>query len=121
MCVKPRHSRESCIGRDLHESCRSPFGRLIVVGVGADGPIQVAPTALVFGSRSIEGVLTGSTMDIADTLAFSVLEQIRPMIETVALENAPEACARMMRGEARFRIVLLTGAMPSAAGTASRN
>jgi D-arabinose 1-dehydrogenase-like Zn-dependent alcohol dehydrogenase len=87
-----------------------PRGRLIVVGVGADGPIELSPTALVFGSRSIEGALTGSTIDTADTLAFSVLENIRPMIETVPLENAPDAYARMMRGEARFRIVLVTGA-----------
>ncbi len=48
--------------------------------------------------------------DTADTLVFSVLENIRPMIETVPLENAAESYARMMRGEARFRIVLLTGA-----------
>jgi D-arabinose 1-dehydrogenase-like Zn-dependent alcohol dehydrogenase len=31
------------------------------------------------------------------------------MIETVPLENAAEAYARMMRNEARFRIVLTTG------------
>jgi alcohol dehydrogenase, propanol-preferring len=87
-----------------------PRGRLIVVGVGDDGPIEVSPTPLVFGSRSIEGALTGSTIDTADTLVFSVLENIRPMIETVPLENAADAYARMMRGDARFRIVLLTGA-----------
>jgi alcohol dehydrogenase, propanol-preferring len=86
-----------------------PRGRLIVVGVGDDGPIEVSPIPLVFGSRSIEGALTGSTIDTADTLTFSVLENVRPMIETVPLENAAEAYARMMRGEARFRIVLLTG------------
>jgi len=31
------------------------------------------------------------------------------MIETVPLVNAAEAYARMMRNEARFRIVLVTG------------
>jgi alcohol dehydrogenase, propanol-preferring len=87
----------------------TPRGRLIIVGVGADGPIEVSATALIFGSRSIEGALTGSTIDTEDTLVFSVLENIRPMIEAVALEKAAEAYARMMRGEARFRIVLLTG------------
>ncbi len=88
----------------------TPRGRLIVVGVGADGPIEISPVALIFGSRTIEGALTGSTIDTADTLAFSVLENIRPMIETVRLENAADAYARMMRGEARFRMVLITGA-----------
>jgi len=42
-------------------------------------------------------------------LLLSVLQQIRPMIETVPLANAAEAYGRMMRNEARFRIVLVTG------------
>jgi propanol-preferring alcohol dehydrogenase len=42
-------------------------------------------------------------------LAFSVLENIRPMIETVPLEQAADAYARMMQGKARFRIVLVMG------------
>jgi propanol-preferring alcohol dehydrogenase len=71
--------------------------------------MEVSPAALVFGFRSIEGALTGSTIDTADTLKFSVLENIRPMIETVPLENAAGASARMMRGDACFRIVLVTG------------
>jgi len=45
-------------------------------------------------------------IDSEDTLAFSVLENIRPMIETVPLEQA--AYARMMQGKARFRVVLVT-------------
>jgi D-arabinose 1-dehydrogenase-like Zn-dependent alcohol dehydrogenase len=53
--------------------------------------------------------LTGTAIDIEDTLAFSVLQNVRPMIETVPLERAAEAYARMMRGDARFRIVLTTG------------
>jgi len=53
--------------------------------------------------------MTGSSIDAEDTLAFSSLQQIRPMIETVPLANAAEAYARMMRNEARFRIVLVMG------------
>jgi alcohol dehydrogenase, propanol-preferring len=87
----------------------APRGRLVIVGVGDDGPIEVTAMDLVFGTRSIEGALTGSTMETGDTLAFSVLENVRPMIETVPLEKAPDAYARMMRGEARFRMVLVTG------------
>jgi alcohol dehydrogenase, propanol-preferring len=60
-----------------------PRGQLIIDGVGADGPIEASPTALVFGSRSIKGALTGSIIETEDTLAFSVLEKIGPMIETV--------------------------------------
>jgi D-arabinose 1-dehydrogenase-like Zn-dependent alcohol dehydrogenase len=64
---------------------------------------------LLFGTRSIAGTMTGSSIDAQDTLSFSSLQKIRPMIETVPLANAAEAYARMMRNEARFRIVLVTG------------
>jgi D-arabinose 1-dehydrogenase-like Zn-dependent alcohol dehydrogenase len=86
----------------------APRGRLIVVGASPE-PIQVDPLQLIFGARSLEGSLTGTAIDIEDTLAFSVLQNVRPMIETVPLERAAEAYARMMRGYARFRIVLTTG------------
>jgi D-arabinose 1-dehydrogenase-like Zn-dependent alcohol dehydrogenase len=41
-------------------------------------------------------------------LGFSVLENIRPMIATMALEQAADAYGRMMQGKARFRMVLVT-------------
>jgi alcohol dehydrogenase, propanol-preferring len=82
-------------------------GKLIVVGVPLD-PIQLSAFPLVFGGRVIYGSLTGTPVDNEDTLAFSVLENIRPMIETFPLEQAPDAYARMMEGKARFRIVLVT-------------
>jgi D-arabinose 1-dehydrogenase-like Zn-dependent alcohol dehydrogenase len=82
-------------------------GKLIVVGVPQD-QIQLNAFPLVFGGRSIYGSLTGTPMDSEDTLAFSVLENIRPMIETAPLEEAAGAYAKMMRGGARFRMVLLT-------------
>lgn len=39
----------------------------------------------------------------------SVLEGIRPTIETAPLEAAAEAYGGMMRNETRFRMVLVTG------------
>jgi D-arabinose 1-dehydrogenase-like Zn-dependent alcohol dehydrogenase len=53
--------------------------------------------------------MTGPPIDAEDTLAFSSLQNVRPMIETVPLASAAEACQRLMRNEARFRIVLVTG------------
>jgi len=61
------------------------------------------------GGRSICGTLTGTPIDSEDTLSFSVLENIRPMVETFPLEQAADAYARMMQGKARFRMVLVTG------------
>ena len=83
-------------------------GKLIVVGVPED-QIQLSAFPLVFGGRSIYGSLTGTPIDSEDTLAFSVLENIRPMIETLPLEQAADAYARMIEGKARFRMVLVTG------------
>jgi propanol-preferring alcohol dehydrogenase len=85
----------------------SARGKLIVVGVPQE-PIQLNAFPLVFGGRSIYGSLTGTPIDSEDTLAFSVLENIRPMIETLPLEQAADAYARMMQGKARFRMVLVT-------------
>jgi alcohol dehydrogenase, propanol-preferring len=82
-------------------------GKLIVAGVPSD-EIQLNAFQLVFGGRSVYGSLTGTAIDQEDTLAFSVLQNIRPMIETAPLEQAADAYARMMQGKARFRIVLVT-------------
>jgi len=82
-------------------------GKFIVVGVPQE-PIQLNAFPLVFGGRSVYGSLTGTPIDSEDTLAFSVLESIRPMIETIPLEQAADGYARMMQGKARFRMVLVT-------------
>jgi alcohol dehydrogenase, propanol-preferring len=87
----------------------APRGQLIVAGAGGDEPISVNPVPLLFGMRSIAGTMTGSSIDAEDTLSFSSLQGIRAMVETVPLANAAEAYGRMMRNEARFRIVLVTG------------
>jgi D-arabinose 1-dehydrogenase-like Zn-dependent alcohol dehydrogenase len=84
-------------------------GKFIVVGVPRD-QIQLSAASLVFGGRSVYGALTGTPIDNEDTLAFSVLENIRPMIETIPLERAADAYTRMMQGKARFRMVLTMSA-----------
>ena len=50
--------------------------------------------------------LTGTPTDSEDTLRFAELSGVRPMIETYPLEKAGEAYARMMSGNAQFRVVL---------------
>jgi propanol-preferring alcohol dehydrogenase len=82
-----------------------PGGEVKVLGVG-DQPIPVSSTDLVFGERFVTGKLTGSAADNEDTLAFSVLQDIRATTEVVGLSDAPAAYARMMNNQARFRMVL---------------
>jgi D-arabinose 1-dehydrogenase-like Zn-dependent alcohol dehydrogenase len=82
-----------------------PNGELIVIGVAFD-PIEVTPVQLVSGSRSIQGWASGTSADEEETLRFAGLTGVRPIIETYPLEKAAEAYARMMSGNAQFRVVL---------------
>jgi D-arabinose 1-dehydrogenase-like Zn-dependent alcohol dehydrogenase len=82
-----------------------PNGKLMVIGATFD-PIEVTPIQLITGSRTIQGWAAGTAADSEDTLRFAELSGVRPMIETYPLEKAGEAFARMMSGNAEFRVVL---------------
>jgi D-arabinose 1-dehydrogenase-like Zn-dependent alcohol dehydrogenase len=82
-----------------------PNGKLVVIGATFE-PIEVAPVQLINGSRTIQGWAAGTPADSEDTLRFAELSGVRPMIETYPLEKAAEAYARMMSGNAQFRVVL---------------
>jgi len=82
-----------------------PGGVSIVLGVGPE-PIEVSAMDLIFGNRKLEGALTGDPATGDETLRFSALSGVSAMIETVPLEQATDAYAKMMAGKARFRMVL---------------
>ena len=84
----------------------APAGKLLVVGAPEDGAIQVNPFPLLLGRRTVSGWPSGTGMDSEDTLNFSALTGVKPMLETYPLEQAEEAYNRMMSGKARFRVVL---------------
>jgi len=80
-------------------------GKLVLIGVSAN-PIEFAPTQLIRGGKAIEGWAGVTPADTDDALHFAELRGVRAMIETYPLEKAPEAYARMMSGDAEFRVVL---------------
>ncbi len=82
-------------------------GALMVIG--AVDKLAVDALNLIFGSRSIRGWYSGTSIDSQDTLAFSALTGVRSMNEVFPLERAAEAYERMISGGARFRVVLTTG------------
>jgi propanol-preferring alcohol dehydrogenase len=84
-------------------------GKLLVIGIASD-PLEVNTGSLVFGMRSSAGQTTGSVQDEQETVEFSLLENVEPMIEVMPLSKAREAYDRMMAAKARFRIVLVTDA-----------
>ncbi len=79
-------------------------GTLMVIG--APPSLAVLPLELIGGRLAVKGWYSGTSIDAQDTLAFSVLNGVRPMTETFPLERAEEAYERMMSGRARFRVVL---------------
>jgi D-arabinose 1-dehydrogenase-like Zn-dependent alcohol dehydrogenase len=83
----------------------APDGKLIIVGV-PEKPLDVDTVPMILGRRSIVGWPAGTGMDCEDTLKFSALTGVRPMIETFPLERAEDAYDRMMSGKARFRAVI---------------
>ncbi len=80
-------------------------GKLIMVGASEE-PVEVPIVQFIMGRHSVQGWPSGTSSDSQDTLAFSVMTGIKPMIEEYPLERAAEAYGRMMSGEARFRVVL---------------
>ena len=82
-----------------------PRGKIMTLGATPD-PIEVSTSDLLFASRAIEGALTGDPATGDATLKFSVLTGVAAMIETMPLEEAPQAYARMMAGKVRLRMVI---------------
>lgn len=83
----------------------APGGRLILLGIGVD-PLTVSMGQIVGGERGVLGSITGSPYENERVLDFSVLTGVRPMIETMPLERAADAYAKMKSGDVKFRMVL---------------
>jgi D-arabinose 1-dehydrogenase-like Zn-dependent alcohol dehydrogenase len=83
----------------------APAGKLLILGA-PDGPVMINPFPLLLGRRTVAGWPSGTGMDSEDTLKFSALTGVKPMIETYPLEKVDQAYERMMSGKARFRVVL---------------
>ena len=83
----------------------APRGTLMIIGAGMES-LTVTPLQLIAGSKTIRGWASGTAKDSQDTLEFSAVSGVRPMIERYPLEKAAEAYNQMISGRARFRVVL---------------
>src|ERR1700722_75287 len=81
-----------------------PRGHVVALGAVPE-PVELSTNELIFGSRSVDGAITGDPATGDATLRFSSLTGVAAMIETMPLEKAVEAYARMMSGKVRFRMV----------------
>jgi len=82
----------------------APRGKLVIVAAASD-PLEVIPISMISG-RMITGWPSGHAKDSEDTLNFSALADIHPMIETYPLEQVSDAYDQMISNKARFRVVL---------------
>src|SRR6202453_418052 len=79
----------------------------VVISLGAtEEPIELSAFQLLFQNLGVQGALTGTPGAGDATLRFSTISKVAAMVETMPLERAAEAYAKMMSGQARFRMVL---------------
>src|ERR1700736_6276805 len=85
----------------------SPNGKLVMAGVPNEA-LTVNPISLFSGRRSVAGWYSGTARDSQDTMEFSALNGVHPMIEKYSLDRVAEAYERMHSGKVRFRVVVRT-------------
>ena len=83
-------------------------GNLLVPAAPSE-PLTLSVFPLIMGRRQISGWYSGTARDSQDTLEFSALSDVHPMIEKFPLSRVTEAYRGMLSGEVRFRVVLTMG------------
>jgi len=83
-------------------------GKLLILGASPE-PIPVHSLQLIMGRKSVAGWPSGASIDSEDTMRFSALTGVRPMVQEFPLEKAAEGYRLMMDNKARFRVVLTMG------------
>jgi D-arabinose 1-dehydrogenase-like Zn-dependent alcohol dehydrogenase len=83
-------------------------GNLLIPAAPSE-PLTVGVFPLIMGRRQVSGWYSGTARDSQDTLEFSALSDVHPMIEKFPLSRAAEAYERMHSGKVRFRAVLTMG------------
>jgi len=79
---------------------------VLLVPAAASEPLTVGALPLIMGRRSVAGWYSGTARDSQDTLEFSALTGVHPMIEKYPLNRVADAFEQMHSGKARFRAVL---------------
>jgi D-arabinose 1-dehydrogenase-like Zn-dependent alcohol dehydrogenase len=80
-------------------------GNLLIPAAPND-PLTIGVFPLIMGRRRVSGWYSGTARDSQDTLEFSALTGVHPMIEKFPLSQAADAYERMHSGKVRFRVVL---------------
>ncbi len=82
------------------------FDGKIVIVAGINEPIEIPATQLLVGRQSIQGWVANDPDARKDTIDFSLLTNVHPMIETFPLEQIDLAYEKMINAKVHFRAVL---------------
>ena len=85
-----------------------PDGKLLVPAAPHE-PLSISMFSLISRRSSVAGWYSGTAKDSQDTMEFSALSHVHPMIEKYPLDRVAEAYERMHSGKVRFRVVLMFG------------
>lgn len=97
ICLAPNSKEISSLVAALGQN-----GKMVII-TAVNEPLSINPTLFLGHSRSITGFAGG---DIAETLDFSLLAKVIPMVEIFPLEQAAQAYEKMMTSKVHFRAVL---------------
>ena len=97
ICLAPNSKEMSILAGGLGQR-----GKMVIV-TAVNEPMVIPPNIFLGRERSITGFSGG---DIAETLRFSLLTKVVPMVEAFPLEQAAKAYEKMMSSKVYFRAVL---------------
>src|ERR1700704_1566578 len=83
----------------------APSGKLLVPAAPPE-PLSINVFPLIMKRSSVAGCYSGTAKDSQDTLEFSALSGVHPMIEKYSLDKVAEGYEQMQSGRVRFRVVL---------------
>jgi D-arabinose 1-dehydrogenase-like Zn-dependent alcohol dehydrogenase len=84
----------------------APSGKLLVPAAPLE-PLSINVFSLITKRSSVAGWYSGTAKDSQDTLEFSALSGVHPMIEKYPLDQVAEGYEQMHSGRVRFRVVLI--------------
>jgi D-arabinose 1-dehydrogenase-like Zn-dependent alcohol dehydrogenase len=82
-----------------------PQGALVLTGATM-APLPLVPMMLLVPQHRVMGSLVGSSHEQRELLQLAVEHNIRPMVETYALDKANHAHDRLRANQVRFRAIL---------------
>jgi len=80
-------------------------GKMLIVAAILE-PLKINTLPMIMGRQSVICWASGDSRDTHQALKFSALTGVKPMVDVLPLDKAPEAYQMALSNKARFRVVL---------------